>query len=82
MAEKDYILQVKDLQKYYPIKTALGNIKGYNKAVTLSVYVKQKNELKLTKLKNEIRNTIKDTVREITDKIREENFSCYKAKRK
>ena len=33
MAEKDYILQVKDLQKYYPIKTALGNIKGYNKAV-------------------------------------------------
>ena len=56
--------------------------KGYNKAVTLSVYVKQKNELKLTKLKNEIRNTIKDTVREITDKIREENFSCYKVKRK
>ena len=56
--------------------------KGYNKAVTLSVYVKQKNELKLTKLKNEIRNTIKDTVREITDKIREEKFSCYKVKRK
>ena len=43
---------------------------------------KLKNELKLTKLKNEIRNTIKNTVREITDKIREENFSCYKVKRK
>ena len=56
--------------------------KGHNKAVTLSVYLKQKNGLKLAKLKNEIRNTIKDTVREITDKIREKNFSCYKAKRK
>ena len=33
MAEKDYILQVKDLQKYYPIKSSLGAVKGYNKAV-------------------------------------------------
>ena len=31
MAEKDYILQVKDLQKYYPIKSSLGAVKGYNK---------------------------------------------------
>ena len=33
MADKDYILQVKDLQKYYPVKGSLGSVKGYNKAV-------------------------------------------------
>ena len=33
MAEKDYILQVKDLQKNYPIKSSLAAVKGYNKAV-------------------------------------------------
>ena len=33
MAKKDYILEVKDLQKYYPVKGSLGSVKGFNKAV-------------------------------------------------
>lgn len=54
--------------------------KGYNKYVTVSLYVKQLNQLNLARIQNRIKNTIKSYSFEITSAFQEEKFSCYKTK--
>lgn len=56
--------------------------KGYNKSVSMSLYVKNKNNLPFNKLKNIFRINLKDYMRELSDEIRNEDFSCYKVSQK
>lgn len=54
--------------------------KGYNKSVQMSLFVRQRKSNKFTKIKKEIKGTIKDSVNLITSKIKEEDFKCFKTK--
>ena len=54
--------------------------KGYNKSVQMSLFVRQNQLRKFTKIKNNIKETIKDYVNQITSKIKEEDFKCFKKK--
>ena len=54
--------------------------KGYNKSVQMSLFVKLKEKNKFTKIRSEIKETIKDSVNQITSMIMEEGFKCHKRK--
>lgn len=54
--------------------------KGYNKSVQLSLFVRQKNIKTFTKIRNDIKETIKPVINSITNKITAEDFKCYKKK--
>lgn len=56
--------------------------KGYNKSVQVSLFVRQNPVKKFTKIKNEIKETIKPVIKSIADRITEEDFKCYKKKQK
>lgn len=60
-----------------------GNLKkGYNKSVTMSLFVRQKGDIKWAKLKKGLRNGLSDVVNEMTEAIKKEDFTCKKEKKK
>lgn len=54
--------------------------KGYNKSVQMSLFVKQNKPDKLSKLSKRVKNTIGVSVQSIVDKIKTEDFKCFKRK--
>lgn len=56
--------------------------KGYNKLVQVSMYVRSRNCFRYSSFRERIKDTIKPTIRLITDKFREEGYKCYKKKQK
>lgn len=54
---------------------------GYYKNVQISMFVKQKNTLRYNRLLKRLRDTIKPTIKSITDKFNEEGYICHKKKK-
>jgi hypothetical protein len=54
--------------------------KGYNKSVQMSLFVKQNKPDKLSKLSKRVKNTIGVSIQSIVDKIKTEDFKCFKRK--
>lgn len=55
--------------------------KGYNKYVTMSLYVNQKTKCRFSRLKGKFRDTLKDVVIKLSEKLREEDFTYSKTKK-
>ena len=56
--------------------------KGYNKSVQVSMFVKSKNKFEYSRFRDRIKNTIKPTIKMITDRFILEGYQCHKRKQK
>lgn len=81
---RDYISSNQDLfydMSIMDINFTSANLrKGYNKSVQMSLFARMRNPDRFTRVRKNIKDTIKDTVNMITSKIAEEDFRCFKRK--
>ena len=54
--------------------------KGYNKLIQVTMYVKSRNKFRYETFRERVRDTIKPTIRLMSDKFRSEGYKCYKKK--